>query len=55
MKVRYREKVEGHYVVITLHRVFVDDVELTEEFEGWYSDSYLFETVKSRVRNGEHP
>lgn len=55
MNFRYREKVEGHYVVITSHRLFVDDVDLTEEFEGWYSDSYLFQTVKNRILGGELP
>lgn len=53
MDVQYRAKVDGSYVVQTLHRVFVDYTEITEEYDGEPSDRAVFENVVARVMSGE--
>lgn len=55
MNIRYWGKVDGHYIVQSDHRVFVDKKEITEMYEQRPSDIILFEDIKFEILDGNLP
>lgn len=55
MNIMYRGIVDGHYIVQTEHRVFVDYTEITEQYDQRVSNLTVYNDVKHSILNGELP